>query len=113
MSDKTITTIPVWGPGYEISFEFYLNSDGGTSSYQYLFGVVSDAANIGYGQPVIFYRLGKLPMWFNGGAGGATLGQWYYPYGGSVTVEVHRWYKLSVSSIKENGKVSMKIQDNF
>ena len=38
---------------------------------------------------------------------GATLGQWYFPYGGSVTVEVQKWYKLSVSSIKENGKVRL------
>ena len=109
----------MWGPGYEISFEFYLNSDGGTSDYQWLFGVVSDADNMGYGQPGIFYNSGNIPIWFrlhdhkygyvsgtSYGTVGTTLDQWYYPYGGTVTVDIQKWHKLSVSSIKENGKVS-------
>ena len=119
----------MWGPGYEISFEFYLNSDGGGgANYQWLFGVSSGADNIGLGQPVIFYNSGNLPMWFrlndhpfgyvdpsskSYGTIGDTLGLWYFPEGGTVTVEVQKWYKLSVSSIKENGKVSMNMRDNF
>ena len=64
-SDEIITLIPVWGPGYEISFEFYLNSE--VDGYQWLFGVVGTTDNdnsIGYGQPGIFYKNGKLAIWF-------------------------------------------------
>ena len=68
ISDGVITPLPVWGPGYEVSFGFYLNSDGGTSGYQYLFGLVGSADHtaddVGFGQPVIFYRNAKLPIWF-------------------------------------------------
>ena len=116
-----ITTLPGWGPGYEISFEFYLNSDGGTSDYQQLFGVVGNADHtaddVGEGQPVIFYRNGKLPIWFaiNGHkygkneAGdcwaGDTLGIWKHPYGGSVTIDVNKWHQVTLASFKEDGKV--------
>ena len=125
-SDDVITALPVWGPGYEINFEYYLNSDGGGVGYQYLFAVVGNAdhtANdIGYGQPLIYYKKddtefygnGKMPMWFrlqdneNGSPYGAgdSLNLWKFPYGGSVTIDVNKWHKVSVSSIKEDGTVS-------
>ena len=114
-ADGKIANLPVWGPGYEISFEFYLNSDGGTSDYQWLFGVRGGGEDAsGYGQPAVFYKAGKLPMWFkldgdlrgsdNYGEGD-SVGLWYFPYGGSVTVDVQKWHHLSISSLKENGKV--------
>ena len=121
ISDGVITPLPVWGPGYEVSFEFYLNSDGGTSGYQYLFGLVGSADHtaddVGFGQPVIFYCNGKLPMWFaiNGHKNGRneagnywagdTLDLWKHPYGGSVTIDVNKWYQMTVASFKEDGKV--------
>ena len=115
ISDGVITPLPVWGPGYEVSFEFYLNSDGGTSGYQYLFGVVGSpdhtANDVGYGQPVIFYRNGKLPIWFAlngniyGEAAGDTLDIWRLPYGGSVTIGVNEWHQVTVASVEEDGKV--------
>ena len=113
-ADGKIANLPVWGPGYEISFEFYLNSDGGTSAYQWLFGVIGGGTDYsGYGQPCVFYKAGKLPMWFRlndnkygqGYGAGTTMDLWYYPYGGSVTVDVKKWHHLSISSVKENGKV--------
>lgn len=123
-SADVITPLPVWGPGYEISFEYYLNSDGGGVGYQYLFAVVGNADNtagdIGYGQPVIFYNNkpedefyanGKMPMWFRlqnskyGGSAGDSLNLWKLPYGGSVTIDVNKWHKVSVASIKEDGIV--------
>ena len=113
-SDGVITPLPVWGPGYEVSFEFYLNSAGG-GGYQYLFGVVGNAdhtANdVAYGQPIIFYRNGKLPIWFAlngnayGEAAGDTLDIWRFPYGGSVTIDVNKWHQVTVASVKEDGKV--------
>ena len=36
---------------------------------------------------------------------GDSVGLWYFPYGGSVTVDVQKWHHLSISSLKENGKV--------
>ena len=71
-ADGRIANTGIWGPGYEISFEFYLNSDGGTSDYQWLLGVRGTGGLgkkagpkfAGYGQPAVFYKEGKLPMWF-------------------------------------------------
>ena len=115
-SDEIITPIPVWGPGYEISFEFYLNSDPGVG-YQWLFGVVgstdTNADLIGYGQPGIFYINGKLAIWFalndhpygRPYGAGDNLGLWYFPYGGSVEIGVNKWHHLTVSSVKEDGIV--------
>ena len=116
-SDEIITPIPVWGPGYEISFEFYLNSDPGVG-YQWLFGVVgstdTNADLIGYGQPGIFYINGRLAIWFaiNGDkegrpyyGAGDHLGLWYFPYGGTVEIGVNKWHHLTVSSVKEDGIV--------
>ena len=115
-SDEIITPIPVWGPGYEISFEFYLNSDPGVG-YQWLFGVVgstdTNADLIGYGQPGIFYTNGRLAIWFalndhpEGRPYGAgdNLDLWYFPYGGTVEIGVNKWHHLTVSSVKENGIV--------
>ena len=120
-SDDVITPLPVWGPGYEISFEYYLNSDGGDIGYQYLFAVVGNADNtddFGFGQPLIFYNKdsekefyanGKMPMWFalqgiqkGPDEAGDNLNLWKLPYGGSVTIDVNKWHKVSVSSIKED-----------
>ena len=116
-SDGVITPLPVWGPGYEVSFEFYLNSVSG--DYQFLFGVAGNAGDedVAFGQPCIFIYGDKLPIWFalNGhGEGrddagdywaGDTLDLWKHPYGGSVTIDVNKWHQVSVSSIKEDGKV--------
>ena len=121
-ADGRIANTGIWGPGYEISFEFYLNSDGGTSDYQWLLGVRGTGGLgkkagpkfAGYGQPAVFYKAGKLPMWFkldgdlrgsNNYGEGNSVGLWYFPYGGSVTVDVQKWHHLSISSQKENGKV--------
>ena len=83
--------------------------------YQWLFGMVHiiDADVIGYGQPGIFYKNGRLAIWFRlkdnrygepYGAGD-TLGLWYFPYGGSVEIGVNKWHHVAVSSVKENGIV--------
>ena len=113
-SDGVITHLPVWGPGYEVSFEFYLNSNKG--GYEYLFGLVGSDRSDGFGQPVIFYKDGKLPIWFALGGdtkglkdgeyyAGDNLDIWHHPYGGSLTIDVNKWYQVSVASIKEDGKV--------
>ena len=127
-SDDVITLLPVWGPGYEISFEFYLNSDGGGDvGYQNIFAVIGNAgqtkSEIGYGQPMIYYNQrydeddfyvdGKMPIWFalqgsvygRPDGAGDNLDLWRLPYGGSVTIDVNKWHQVSVSSIKEDGKV--------
>ena len=60
MSDKVISSLPVWGPGYEISFEFYLHSDvtdGGSKDYQWLFAALG--TDTGPGQPRIYFVQGK------------------------------------------------------
>ena len=91
--------------------------------YQWLFGMVAstDLDVIGYGQPGIFYTNGRLAIWFRlkdnsqgrpYGAGD-TLGLWYFPYGGTVEVHVNKWHHLAVSSVKEDGIVSMKIFSMF
>ena len=117
ISDGVITPLPVWGPGYEVSFEFYLNSVSG--DYQFLFGVAGNAGDedVAFGQPCIFISGDKLPIWFglNGhGEGrddagdywaGDTLDLWKHPYGGSVTIDVNKWHQLTVASVKEDGKV--------
>ena len=60
---------------------------------------------------VIFYRNGKLPIWFAlngnayGEAAGDTLDIWRLPYGGSVTIGVNKWHQVTVASVKEDGKV--------
>ena len=106
--------MPVWGPGYEVSFEFYLNSNRG--DYEYLFGLVGNDDNVGFGQPVIFHHNGKLPIWFAMGGNsigkkdnsyyaGDTLDIWRHPYGGSLTIDVNKWYQVTVASVKEDGKV--------
>ena len=113
-SDGVITNLPVWGPGYEVSFEFYLNSNSG--DYEYLFGLVGNDDNVGYGQPTLFHSNGKLPIWFAMGGdkwgkkddkywGGPNLDIWHLPYGGSLTIDVNKWYQVSVASVKEDGKV--------
>ena len=79
------------------------------------------ADDIGYGQPLIYYKKddtefygnGKMPMWFRlqdsefgrpDGAGD-NLNLWKLPYGGSVTIDVNKWHRVSISSIKEDGIV--------
>ena len=60
VSDKVISSLPVWGPGYEISFEFYLHSDvtnGGSKDYQWLFAALG--TDTGPGQPRIYFVQGK------------------------------------------------------
>ena len=117
MSDKVIATLPVWGPGYEISFEFYLNSEVPSPGldYQWLFAVLG--SDTGPGQPRIYYIDGRLAIWFRlhdhvigkpYGAGD-TLDLWRYPYGDGLgkNVELKKWHHISVSSVKEDGKVRL------
>ena len=117
MSDKVIATLPVWGPGYEISFEFYLNSEVPSPGldYQWLFAVLGTGT--GPGQPRIYYIDGRLAIWFRlhdhvigkpYGAGD-TLDLWRYPYGDGLgkNVELKKWHHISVSSVKEDGKVRL------
>ena len=68
----------------------------------------------GYGQPGIFYKNGRLAIWFaiNGEKYGTSyygaghhLGLWFFPYGGSVEIGVNKWHHVAVSSVKENGMV--------
>ena len=105
-SDEVIATMPVFGPGYEVSFEFYLHSRDqvDTLGYGWLIGVK--------GGGVAFYEIdGRMAIWFGfnkfGDNNGDTLDQWRYPYGNGLgkTVELKKWYHVSVSSIKEGGKV--------
>ena len=105
-SDEVIATMPVFGPGYEVSFEFYLHSRDqvDTLGYGWLIGVK--------GTDVAFYEIdGRMAIWFDfnkvGDNNGDTLDQWRYPYGNGLgkTVELNKWYHVSVSSIKEDGKV--------
>ena len=79
-SDEIIATLPVFGPGYEVSFEFYLHSDvpGDGDGYQWLIGLK--------GGGVAFYHIaGRLTLWFGfekeGDNNGETLDLWRYPYG--------------------------------
>ena len=73
LSDEVIANLPVWGPGYEVSFEFYLHSDvpGDQYGYQWLIGVGG----------VDFYHINnRLALWFGfekeGGNNGDTLYLW-------------------------------------
>ena len=95
--------MPVFGPGYEVSFEFYLHSDVPVD-YQWLIGVK--------GGGVAFFHLHeKLAAWFDfvkqGDNNGDTLNQWRYPLGDGIDkkVELQKWHHVSISSIKEGGKV--------
>ena len=119
LSHKVIATFPVWGPGYEISFEFYLKSAGNTDTwgYQTLLAVTSrGSSGPGDGQPGIYHIDGNIAIWFrvNGNnqgkpyGHGDTLGLWKYPYGNDLDweVELEKWHHVSVSSIMESGKVS-------
>ena len=118
LSHKVIATLPVWGPGYEISFEFYLNSAGSTdhNGYQTLLAVTSKGSGgPGDGQPGIYHNDGRMTIWFrlNGNNRGKpyglgdTVGLWYFPYGNGMDwkVELEKWHHVSVSSIMESGKV--------
>ena len=119
LSRKVIATLPVWGPGYEISFEFKLNSEGTVDYYKYqaLFVVAKEGTGgPGDGQPGIYHNTGRICIWFrlngnNGGVSGTgdTLGLWYFPYGAGMDwkVELQKWHHVSVSSVMENGKVEM------
>ena len=125
LSDKVLATLPVWGPGYEISFEFQLKSEGNTDYYGYqaLFAVThKGSGGPGDGQPGIYHNNGRMTIWFrlngnNGGVNGAgdTLGLWYMPYqnwGDNAmdwNVEIKKWHHVSVSSIMENGKVNFSL----
>ena len=125
LSDKVLATLPVWGPGYEISFEFQLKSGGNTDYYGYqaLFAVTDKGSGgPGEGQPGIYHNNGRMTIWFrlngnNGGVNGAgdTLGLWYMPYqnwGDNAMdwkVEMKKWHHVSVSSIMENGKVNFSL----
>ena len=117
---KVIATLPVWGPGYEISFEFRLKSEGATDGWGYQALFVADGP--GEGQPGIFHINGRMAIWFrlngnNAGVKGAgdTLGLWYLPYQNweenvfDWRVELKKWHHVSVSSVMENGKVEMNI----
>ena len=79
-SDEVIATLPVFGPGYEVSFEFYLHSDvpGDQYGYQWLIGVKS-------GGVALYHINGRLALWFGfekeGDNNGDTLDLWRYPYG--------------------------------
>ena len=85
-------------------------------------GNADNTDDIGHGQPVIFYNKnaakefyanGKMPMWFalqghelgEPDGAGDNLNLWKLPYGGSVSIDVNKWHKVSVSSIKEDGIV--------
>ena len=97
--DNTITTLPVWGPGYEISFEFNLHSEG-PSQYHWIFGVRHDTLG-GFGQPAVYFKNKRLTIWFQ------RNGENIY-YVSSKRVRTGRWNTLTISSIKENGVVSQR-----
>ena len=58
-----------------------------------------------------FHLHEKLALWFDfvkqGDNNGDTLDQWRYPlgYGIDKKVELQKWHHVSISSIKEGGKV--------
>ena len=118
-SDRTIGKVPVWGPGFKVSFDFYLNSLSSgiwrsvtygeryinyTSIFTMRSAGASEYAKSGEGVPAVFIGNTSLlcvtfPL--NGDTHKGTCGQ--------KKVEIKTWYTLVVSSIMEGPQVNIYI----
>ena len=134
-ANTLLASLPRWGPGYHVAFQFYVHSSvpGDQYGYSWIFGIsglqffwqkmrlqrcllvcwLDPTIPLGhpkdYGQPAIWYNSAKYNNRTNVAAffklnEKSDFG--YYGNGHENEIELQRWYSYSVSSLRQNGKVS-------
>ena len=103
---KTLATLSSWGPGYEVSLEFYIHGHvaGNSAGYAWFFIVHSaEDPNMGYGAPAVWLNSNGylyIYFWLDADNKSHRITQ---------AVPTQQWTSFKLASVMENQTVSLSI----
>ena len=101
---KTLASLSSWGPGYEVSLEFYIHGHvaGNSAGYAWFFIVHSaEDPNMGYGAPAVWLNSNGylyIYFWLDADNKSHRITQ---------AVPTQQWTSFKLASIMENQTVSL------
>ena len=104
---KTLATLSSWGPGYEVSLEFYIHGHvaGNSAGYAWFFIVHSaEDPNMGYGAPAVWLNTNGylyIYFWLDADNKSHRITQ---------AVTTQQWTSFKLASVMENQTVRYKFE---
>ena len=104
---KTLATLSSWGPGYEVSLEFYIHGHvaGNSAGYAWFFIVHSaEDPNMGYGAPAVWLNTNGylyIYFWLDADNKSHRITQ---------AVPTEQWTSFKLASVMENQTVRYKFE---